>query len=125
MFYSDSEDLDEESEDEEQFFYTSLPDLTYQPSEASCLISVNQNIDSLVPLIGAGIMQRPTAENIAGSGLNLHHLRVIARRDTGDGSDNLRAAFTMLNSERKPRVTNHKKTLEEVIPKIIKYFEGA
>ena len=37
MFYSDSEDLDEESEDEEQFFYTSLPDLTYQPSEASCL----------------------------------------------------------------------------------------
>ena len=89
MFYSDSEDLDEESEDAEQFFYTSHPDLTYQPSEASCLISVNQNIDSLVPLIGAGIMKRPTAENIAGSGLNLHHLRVIARRDTGDGSDNL------------------------------------
>ena len=76
-------------------------------NSAKWRISVNQNIDSLVPLIGAGIMKRPTAENIAGSGLNLHHLRVIARRDTGDGSDNLRAAFTMLNSERKPRVTNH------------------
>ena len=44
-----------------------------------------RNIDSLHCLIAGGVLKMATAENIAGSGLNLHHLEVIWQRDGEDG----------------------------------------
>ena len=64
-------------------------------------------------------MKRPTAENIAGSGLIVVHLRKIVLRK---GEDGLMDIFTENNSNGKPRVTSVKSVLDEVIPKIVKYF---
>jgi len=61
------------------------------------------NMRSLDPLLSKGIIKRPTAENIAGSGLNIRYLEVIYKRS---GEDGLRDTFV----------------LEEVIPKLAKYF---
>ena len=77
------------------------------------------NVTSLHQLVGSGVMKMATAENIAGSGLNLGHLRKIYERD---GEDGLRNTFTYKNSEGQARVTNVKKTLEEVIPKLLAFF---
>lgn len=41
----------------------------------------SRNIDSLNCLIASGVLKTATAENIAGSGLNLHHLQLIWQRD--------------------------------------------
>lgn len=51
--------------------------------------------------------------NIAGSGLNLGHLRLIFKRS---GEDGLVDVFSMNNSLGKPRVTPDKKVLGECIP---------
>ena len=80
----------------------------------------NKNKESLNPLICNGVMKRPTAENVAGSGLNFKHLRKIYDRD---GEDGLRNIFCVINSEGKPRITNTKKVLEDVIPKLAEYFK--
>lgn len=79
----------------------------------------SENIESLNVLMYRGICKRPTAENIAGSGLKLCHLRVIYKRS---GEDGLRDVLTSKNSEGFPRVTNCKKVLDEVIPKLVQYF---
>lgn len=63
--------------------------------------------------------KRPTAENIAGSGLSLSNLSAIFSRS---GEDGLRDIFTAKNSEGLPRISNSKKVLEEVIPKLANYF---
>ena len=82
----------------------------------------SSNIRSLDTLIIHGIMKRPTAENIAGSGLNLNHLKVIFKRS---GEYGLHDSFTAANSDGLPRITNSKKVLEEVIPKLAKHFESS
>lgn len=60
-----------------------------------------------------------TAENIAGSGLKLEHLKKIYLREREDGLQN---TFTIKNSEGQPCVTNTKRTFESVIPKLAEYF---
>lgn len=62
------------------------------------------------------------AEKVAGSGLNLGHLQKIFERD---GEDGLRNTFSCKNCEGQPRVTNTKKTLEEIIPKLGNFFSCA
>ena len=79
----------------------------------------NCNFNSLCPLISNGVMKRATAENVAGSGLNIKHLQKIFIRD---GEDGLKNVFISKNSEDQPRVTNTKRVLEEVIPKLAEYF---
>lgn len=79
----------------------------------------SKNIASLRPLIGEKIMKSCTTENIAGSGLNLGHLRLIFKRS---GEDGLVDVFSMKNSLGKPRVTSDKKVLGECIPKLCAYF---
>lgn len=64
-------------------------------------------------------MKSCTTENIAGSGLNLGHLRLIFKRS---GEDGLVDVFSMKNSLGKPRVTSDKKVLGECIPKLCAYF---
>ncbi len=78
-----------------------------------------KNIQSLQPLVGHGVMKMCTAENIAGSGLCLRHLELIHKRG---GEDGLRDAFSQKNSDGQSRVTNVKKTLDEVIPRLCDYF---
>ncbi|KAH3811476.1 hypothetical protein DPMN_139886 [Dreissena polymorpha] len=79
------------------------------------------NLPSLSPLVSAGIFKRPTAENIAGSGLQLVHLKTLHSRG---GEDAIRDVFKMNNSEGLPRVSSNKKVLEDVVPKIAFYFEN-
>ena len=57
-------------------------------------------------------------ENIAGSGLTLHHLQVIARRH---GEDGLRDTFSAKNVTGQACVTATKRTLDEMIPKIVEF----
>ncbi|XP_062596799.1 uncharacterized protein LOC134258289 [Saccostrea cucullata] len=79
----------------------------------------SKNVASLRPLIGEKVMKSCTVENIAGSGLNLGHLRLIFKRSGEDGLVNV---FSMKNSLGKPRVTSDKKVLGECIPKLCAYF---
>lgn len=78
-----------------------------------------KNIRSLDILISSGICKLATAENIAGSGLNFNHLQRIYSRE---GEDGLLNTFTVKNSECQPRVTNSKRVLEAVIPKLVDLF---
>jgi DNA polymerase III epsilon subunit-like protein len=78
------------------------------------------NLPTLGPLIYSGVMKRPTAENISGSGLNLGHLRLLNRRG---GEDAIRDVFTLKTAEGIPRVTTSKKILDAVVPKICSYFD--
>ena len=77
-------------------------------------------MSGLSRLVAFGIMKAATAENIAGSGLSVQHLKKIYERL---GKDGLRSMFTMTNGEGQPRVTNAKRTLEDVVPKLAQYFE--
>ncbi|XP_060561615.1 uncharacterized protein LOC132721341 [Ruditapes philippinarum] len=101
-----------------------LMEHSFSPSAVANNIMFNKakasNLSSLNPLIYTGVMKRPTAENIAGSGLNLSHLKLLYSRG---GEDALRDVFTAKNSEGLPRVTNVKKLLDEIIPKMSKFFE--
>ncbi len=80
-----------------------------------------KNITSLAPLVSQGVMKKHTADNIAGSGLCLEHLKTIYQRH---GEDGLMDTFTSKNREGQPRVTNTKRTLEAVIPKLVNYFQN-
>lgn len=79
----------------------------------------SKNLASLQTLIGEKIMKACTAENIAGSGLNLGHLKLIFKRG---GEDGLVDVFSMKNNLGKPRVTTDKKVLGECIPKLCEFF---
>ncbi|KAK3084374.1 hypothetical protein FSP39_012417 [Pinctada imbricata] len=81
----------------------------------------SQNLSSLHVLVGAGIVKIGMAENIAGSGLNLHSLRVIHARA---GEDGLRNTFCSKNSIGKPRVTSDNKVLDAVIPKMSQFLSA-
>ncbi|KAK3099194.1 hypothetical protein FSP39_000837 [Pinctada imbricata] len=82
----------------------------------------SQNLSSLHVLVGAGIVKIGMAENIAGSGLNLHSLRVIHARA---GEDGLRNTFCSKNSVGKPRVTrSDNKVLDAVIPKMSQFLSA-
>ena len=79
-----------------------------------------KNLGSLQTLVACGVCKLATAENIACSGLNLNSLRKIFLRQ---GEDGLYNTFTCKNSEGQPRVTNTKRVLEAVIPKLVEYFK--
>jgi len=79
------------------------------------------NLRSLDVLVSSGVCKRPTAENIAGSGLRLGHLQTIYDRD---GEDGLINTFTVHNSEGQPRVTSSKRVLEAIIPKLVDFFNN-
>lgn len=48
-------------------------------------LAKTQNINSLHVLVASGVLKIAKAENIAGSGLNLQHLRLVWQRDGEDG----------------------------------------
>ncbi|KAL4238639.1 putative RING-H2 finger protein [Mactra antiquata] len=81
-----------------------------------------KNISSLKVAVSSGICKMATAENIAGSGLNLDQLKKIYVGDPWE--DGLLNTFTMKNSLGQPRVTNTKRILESVIPKLADYFNN-
>ena len=78
-----------------------------------------RNVGSLHYLVASGVIKLATAENIAGSGLNLH-LKLVWKRD---GEDDLRNIFTAKNNIEKLRATKDAKLLENITPKLISYFE--
>lgn len=67
------------------------------------------------------VIKKGLAENIAGSGLSLSHLRLLYKRKQSDG---IRDVFVSKNSVGLPRVTSAKKTLDTVIPALAAYFDG-
>lgn len=75
-----------------------------------------KNLPILNPLISKGVLKMSTAENVAGFGLQLTHLKKIFQR----GEHGL--TFILPNSEGQPRVTNVKRTL--VFPKLVDFFLG-
>lgn len=79
----------------------------------------SKHIGSLHVLIGKGVMKTSLAENIAGSGLGLSHLKLIYDRD---GEDGLSCVFSSKTSDGKPRVTATSKVLQNVIPKLCEFF---
>ena len=79
----------------------------------------HRNFPSLQPLIARGVCSNHIAESIAGSGLQLSHLKKIYQRK---GEDGLVSIFCA-DVEGKPRVTNSKKVLNTVIPKLAGYFD--
>ncbi|KAL4236483.1 hypothetical protein ACF0H5_004869 [Mactra antiquata] len=79
-----------------------------------------KNLPSLKCIVASSVCKLPTAENIAASGLNLEHLRMIYTRD---GEDGLHFTFTSKNSEGQPRVTNTKRTLDTLVPNLANFFQ--
>ncbi|XP_062607534.1 uncharacterized protein LOC134269349 [Saccostrea cucullata] len=98
---------------------------SFPPSAVINQIKYNRekakNVTSLHLLVGKGILKMSTAEKVAGSGLNLGHLKKIYERE---GEDGLRNIFSCKNREGQPRVTNIKKTLEEIMPKLGQFFSS-
>lgn len=80
-----------------------------------------KNLPSLNVLVYSGVCKNPTAENIAGSGLTLFHLRKIYQRD---GEDGLLNTFTVKNTENQPRVTSTKRVLDTLVPKLAEFFSN-
>ena len=78
-----------------------------------------RHLPSLSIIVANSVCKSSTAENIASSGLNLGHLRTIFTRD---GQDGLLNVFQGKNSEGQPRVTNAKRVLESVVPKLAEFF---
>lgn len=76
-------------------------------------------LPSLNVLVGNGVLKMNMAENVAGSGLSLHHLKLIYKRS---GEDGLRNIFCAHNSHGKPRVTSDCKVLDAVVPKMCQFF---
>ncbi len=74
---------------------------------------------TLHPLIAAGV-KSTTAENIAGSGLGMAHLQHIYSRGKEDG---LRNVLSAKNSEGGPRVLKQGKLLDQLVAKLVDYFE--
>lgn len=79
-----------------------------------------RNVRSYDTVIAKGIMKMCFAENIAGSGLALGHLKTIFDRN---GEDGLMCVFTS-KTDGKPRVSSTTKVLENVIAKLCDYFSS-
>lgn len=77
---------------------------------------------SLHFLVRKGVLKMGLAGKVAGSGLNLGHLKKIFERDGEDGLPN---TFSCKNCEGQPHVTNSKKTLVEIIQKLRFFFSFA
>ena len=82
-------------------------------------LNKSQNVASLHCLVAKGV-KIGMAENIAGSGLNLHHLNVVWRRTGEDGLTNV---FSAKNVKEKPRVTADKRVLDDIVSKICQHFK--
>ncbi|CAG2241477.1 unnamed protein product [Mytilus edulis] len=78
-----------------------------------------KNLLSFHPLIASGVMKMTTAENIAGSGLNCAHLKLIYTRK---GEDGLIDVLMSKNAFGKPRVSNDKKLMCSVVQKMGNMF---
>lgn len=78
-----------------------------------------KNLPSFHPLIASGVMKMTTAENIAGSGLNCAHLKLIYTRK---GEDGLIDVLMSKNAFGKPRVSNDKKLMCSVVQKMGNMF---
>lgn len=78
-----------------------------------------KNLPSFHPLIASGVMKMTTAENIAGSGLNCAHLKLIYVRK---GEDGLIDVLMSKSACGKPRVSNDKKLMCSVVQKMGKMF---
>ncbi|CAC5355427.1 unnamed protein product [Mytilus coruscus] len=86
------------------------------------LIAANakaKNLPSFHSLIASGVMKMTTAENIAGSGLNCAHLKLIYVRK---GDDGLIDVLMSKNACGKPRDSNDKKLMCSVVQKMGKMF---
>lgn len=79
----------------------------------------SMNIRSLDRLVSSDVMKRPTAENIAGSGLHLDHHKSFTG---GQAKMVFVTHLRKKNSHGLPRVTNSNTILEEVIPKLCQFF---
>ncbi len=97
--------------------YSFLPIETYYQEKFR--IQKSRNFPSFSGLIAAGVLKPNMAENIAGSGLSVDHLRLIYKRKDIDG---LRDVLSAKNCENRPRVTDQKKTLDNLVPSLAKYF---
>ncbi|CAG2185916.1 unnamed protein product [Mytilus edulis] len=78
-----------------------------------------KNLPSFHPLIASGVMKMTTAENIAGSGLNCAHLKLIYTRKGEDGLIDVLMSKTAFG---KPRVSNDKKLMCSVVQKMGNMF---
>jgi DNA polymerase III epsilon subunit-like protein len=76
-------------------------------------------LPSLNVLVAFGVLTINMAKNVAGSGLGLHHLKLIHKHS---GEDGLRNSFCAKNSYGKPRVSSHRPTLDNVVPKLCEFF---
>ena len=96
----------------------------FSPNAVHHLLLFNEqkhkHVKTLHVLIAEGIIKMSTAERIAGSGLNLQNLNKIAERS---GEDGLYEVFTATNSDGQPRVSNQRKLLEEIIPKLAAFCD--
>ena len=79
----------------------------------------SKNLPSFHPLIASGVMKMTTAENIAGSGLNCAHLKLIYVRK---GEDGITDVLMSKNANGKPRVSNDKKLMSSVVQKMCNFF---
>jgi hypothetical protein len=71
-------------------------------------------------LIGNYVLKMSMAENDAGSGLGLNHLKLIHKRSGEDGLRNIFCAKK--NYHVRPRITSDRKFLDNVIPKLCQFF---
>ena len=85
-------------------------------------LSRSKNIDSLHVLVAKGVLKLCMAENIAGSGLALGHLKLVYDRS---GEDGLTCVLSSKNRDGRPRITSSSKVLQAIIPKLCEYFASA
>lgn len=78
-----------------------------------------KNLTSLHSPVAKNVLKMGIAKKVAGSGLNLEHLKRIFEED---GKYGLLNTFSYTNCNGQPRVTNTKKTLEELIIPILDFF---
>ena len=77
----------------------------------------SKNVASLHCIVAKGVVKMNMAENIAGSGLHLGHLRLIWQRNGEDGITNVFA-------DKKTRVTSEKRTLGGIVTRLCEFFKS-
>ena len=82
----------------------------------------SQNIKSLQCLVDKDILTMSMAENIAGSGLALSHLKLVVDRD---GEDGLTRVLSARNRNRNHRIFSTSYQLYTIVPKICKFLASA
>jgi hypothetical protein len=79
-----------------------------------------KNFPHFGPLIGKGVLKNSMAENIAGSGLSVLHLKCIYKRKHKNG---LQDTFQQNTESNRPRVTNQQSKLDEICTALADYFD--